>query len=105
MSYLLYYNHVEDLTENRDSLNKYTMSLFLENVVSLNTDISQVRLTPISQNTFLNQKSYLLSINKENLPVKTSLCFLPFFGSRCSANFEEMNENADKTLFRVLNDP
>ena len=49
---------VEDLTENRDILNKYTISLFLENVVSSNIEISQVRPVPISPLiTFLSKKS------------------------------------------------
>ena len=30
---------------------------------------------------------------------------LPFSSSRCCANFDEMNDHAYKTNFRVLNDP
>ena len=49
---------VEGLTENRDILNKYTISLFLENVVSSNIEISQVRPVPISPLiTFLSEQS------------------------------------------------
>ena len=40
-------NQVEYLTEHRDRLIKYTSSLFLENVVSSNIEISQVRPVPI----------------------------------------------------------
>ena len=46
---------VEYLTENREFLNKYTLSLFVENVVHVNVssnfEISQVRPVPISLKT------------------------------------------------------
>ena len=47
---------IEDLTENRNILNKYNIiSLFLENVVSSNIEISHMRPEPISPNTLLNK--------------------------------------------------
>ena len=55
---------VEDSTENRNILNKYAISLFLEGVVSLNIEVSQVRPVPISPNTLLNKKLSLLNFNK-----------------------------------------
>ena len=50
------HKQVDDLTENRDILNKYTISLILENVVSSNIEISQVRPVPISPITVINKK-------------------------------------------------
>ena len=48
---------VEDLTEKRDVLNIiYTISLFLENMVSSNIEISQVRHVPISSKHIFKQK-------------------------------------------------
>ena len=52
---VLSFYQVEDLTENRHIFNKYTISLFLENVVSSNIEISQVRPVPIYPHTFLNK--------------------------------------------------
>ena len=52
---------VDNLTENRVILNKYTISL-LENVVSSNIEISHARPVPISPNTFLNKKSQVDSV-------------------------------------------
>ena len=56
------FQQVEDLTGNRDILNKVTISLFLENVVSSNIEISQVRPAPMTSNTFLNKKSQVESV-------------------------------------------
>ena len=98
------------MTANRDILNKYTISLFLENVVSSNIEISQVMPVPISQNTFLNRRSQLepaviWCVSTKKFRQRRQLkFFLPFFDSRCGANFDEMNKIAYKTNFRVLKD-
>ena len=48
----LYNKQVEELTENKHILSKYTISLFEENIVSQIIKISQVSPVPISQKHF-----------------------------------------------------
>ena len=83
------------------------LGYLLENVVSSNTEISQVRTVPISPNRFLNKKSQMEPVviwcvfASEDSFVFRCL----FFGYRCGANFDQVSENAYKTNFTVLNDP
>ena len=92
-------------------LNKYTISLFSENVVSSNIEMSQVRPVPVSPNIFLNEKSQVepVIIWCDYLQRKFAsedsyvfLCLSLAAECRCGANFDEMNENGYKTKFRVL---
>ena len=88
-----------------------TISLFLENVIYSNIEISQARRVPISPNTFLNKKLQvepvvIWCVSTKKICQWRQLCVtLPFSGCRCDASFDEMNENAYKTNFRVLNEP
>ena len=75
---------VEDLTENKHILDKYTISLFQENIVSKNikigtgescTDFSK---TPFKQKVASGTGDYFMCIYIENSPVKTALCFFAF---------------------------
>ena len=45
------------MTENGDILNKYTISLFLENMVSSNIEILQMRPEPISLENIFKKRS------------------------------------------------
>ena len=71
-------NQIEYLTENRDILNEYTLSLCLENVVFSNIAISKMRPVLISPKHVFKQKvasgtgDYLVRINKESSPVNAA---------------------------------
>ena len=79
------HNQVEDLTENKHILNKSTISLFQENIVSKNIKISTGESCTDFSKTLFKQKvasgtgGYFMCIYIENSPVKTVLRFFAFF--------------------------
>ena len=79
------FDQVEDLTENKHILNKYTISLFQENIVSKNIKISTGESCTDFSKTLFKQKvasgtgGYFMCIYIENSPVKTVLRFFAFF--------------------------
>ena len=81
-------NQVEDLTENRDILNENTISLFLENGVSITGDAcTDFYKYPFKQNVASGTGGYLVFINKENLLVKTKVCFFAFLRLQMRCKF------------------
>ena len=80
-----FYKQVGDLTENRDILNKCTISLLVEYVVLLSTniEISQVRPVPISPNHLFQTKCrkwnrWLSGVYQKRRFASESLCFFAF---------------------------
>ena len=75
---------VEDLTENKHILNKYTISLFQENIVSKYIKIVTGESCTDFSKTLFKQKvasgtgGYFMCIYIENSPVKTALRFFAF---------------------------
>ena len=81
-------NQVEDLTENRDILNENTISVFLENVVSITGEAcTDFYKYPFKQKVASGTGGYLVFINKENLLVKTNVCFFAFLRLQMRCKF------------------